>query len=170
MKKLLILSAFAATLFGCQSEMSLSKFVALNENQPGFKSFTLSSNALKTREQETDEELKRTLDKITTIQLLLYNSEDRPAGELETLTKQALGILRGNEYESMMEIIKEGQAFHVSAKKSGEKFREIVIFGSEGDAFFLGRILGEIKAEDGVKLMQSIDFSQITMGMGSKDF
>lgn len=161
---------FAAIVIGCQSDMSLSKFIALNENKPGFKSFTISSNALKLRQGEADENLRETLDKITTIQLLLYNSEDRPDGEFEALSGQAIGIVRGNNYESMMEMVKEGQAFYVSAKKSGDNFQEIVLLGSGEDALFLGRILGDLRTEEGLKLMQAIDFSQLPSGMGSIDF
>jgi hypothetical protein len=169
MKGLTVFLAFAAMMLGCQSEMSLSKFIALNENKPGFKSFTISSNVLKIRDGETDPDIKQALDNIKSIQLLIYNSEDRTVEEKDSYAAQAIDIVKGERYESMMEIVKDGQAFYISAKKKGDKFQEIVLLGSGEEAFFLGRIIGEIEEEKGIKLMQAIDFSQMAQGI-SLDF
>ena len=165
MKGLTVFLVFAAMMISCQSEMSLSKFIALNENKPGFKSFTISSNALKIRVGETDPELKEALDNIKTIQLLVYNSEDRTVEEMNGYAKQATDVVKGERYESMMEIVKDGQAFYISARKKGDKFQEIVLLGSGEDAFFLGRIMGEMEVDKGIKLMQAIDFSQMAQGI-----
>lgn len=165
MSRKTLFTALMAVLFSCQMDKSLSGFIASNENEPGFKSFTVSSNALKLREEETDDEVRKTLSEISSIQLLVYSIEDRPADELSRKTNEVLEILKGKNYESMMEVTNEGQSFRLSARKSGGKFKEIILFGGGVESFFVGRIMGDLDEEKGLKLLQAIDFSQIGQGI-----
>lgn len=166
MKKLVVLTAFAALIFaGCEQKPTLQKYFVEKSESKGYTVLDVSPTILNLEKTKLSSDEKEVLDAFEKVNILTLKADGTNQNEIQAEKEKIKTILNDKKYESLIKVNfgKDGAEFKCVGQD--EHIDEFVLYGSKKEnGLAVVRITGEDMNPTAVlKMLQLIQKSNVNV-------
>jgi len=139
-----ILAIVAIFSVGCDQHPSLQKYYVDSNENAEFLKFDIPVSILSLKNEDTSEEVKKTLKSIKKVNFLAFQLKETNKAEFIDEKQKVKEILKNPKYQELITIGHGKQSYTVKFLGEEDAIDEVIFFGSDEDrGFALVRVLGK---------------------------
>jgi hypothetical protein len=152
-------SLIVFTLFSCNSEKSLQRYLVDRQDDDTFLKVDIAASLLKSENNNLTQEEKDILETVKKINVVAYPNKGDNEANYKIKKQELKDIINQEEYKTLMKFGSNNKGAVLKYLGEEDAINEIIVFASDDEkGFALFRLLGEnMRPDDMIKLMQSIE-------------
>ena len=157
------MSLVALTLFSCNNEKSLQRYLVDRQDDDSFLKVDIAASLLQSDTNSLTQEEKDILETVKKINVVAYPLNGENDANYEEKKQELKDIISQDQYKTLMKFGSNSKGATLKYLGEEDAINEIIVFASDDEkGFALFRLLGDnMRPEQIIKLMDSIEKGNI---------
>ena len=157
------ISLAALTLFSCNNEQSLQRYLVDRQDDDSFLKIDIAASLLQSDTNSLTQEEKDILETVKKINVVAYPLNGENDANYEEKKQELKDIISQDQYKTLMKFGSNSKGATLKYLGEEDAINEIIVFASDDEkGFALFRLLGDnMRPEQIIKLMDSIEKGNI---------
>jgi len=153
------ISLAALTLFSCNNEQSLQRYLVDRQDDDSFLKIDIAASLLQTDSNSLSQEEKDILETVKKINVVAFPLNGDNDAQYEEKKQELKNIISQDKYKTLMKFGSNKRGATLKYLGEEDAINEIIVFASDDEkGFALFRLLGDnMRPDQMIKLMNSIE-------------
>ncbi len=153
------ISLAALTLFSCNNEESLQRYLVDRQDDDSFLKIDIAASLLQTDSNSLSQEEKDILETVKKINVVAFPLNGENDAQYEGKKQELKNIISQDKYKTLMKFGSNSKGATLKYLGEEDAISEIIVFASDDEkGFALFRLLGDnMRPDQMIKLMNSIE-------------
>lgn len=153
------ISLAALTLFSCNNEQSLQRYLVDRQDDDSFLKIDIAASLLQTDSNSLSQEEKDILETVKKINVVAFPLNGENDAQYEGKKQELKDIISQDKYKTLMKFGSNSKGATLKYLGEEDAISEIIVFASDDEkGFALFRLLGDnMRPDQMIKLMNSIE-------------